>query len=293
MYAYNKERLVSYSGELLKRNIPENGWNWLGEKVAMFSGEKGTHHFFSAFMTAPRFTGKSILTLTTEEERELDEIRGGFRLSGFTADRLARIWLLLHLPEPDKAAYLKTINQLFLSAEMNELVALYSALPVLAFAEDWTVRCTEGIRSNIGIVLEAIMYDNPFPSERLDEPAWNQMVLKAFFTDKKVDRIAGLDQRANKSLAYMLSDYAHERWAAHRTVNPQLWRLVGKFLDERTFPDIQRLFDQGDEREKISAALACSQSEYPQAKALLHKLAHLESAIKTNKLSWEILAGGD
>ncbi|MEJ7741015.1 MAG: EboA domain-containing protein [Chitinophagaceae bacterium] len=286
MYVYNKERLIVLLGDLLKKNIPESGWNWLREKTLMLT----SGHLFTAFMTAPRFTGKSLLTPGKEELKEIHDIRNGFTVSGFTADRLARIWLLLHLPHEDKTAYLKTIHPLFQSAEMNELAALYSALPVLAYPEDWTPRCVEGIRSNIGIVLEAIMYNNPYPSEYLDQPAWNQMVLKAFFTEKKVYLIHALDQRANQALAYMLSDYAHERWAAHRTVNPQLWRLLGKFLDERTFPDIQKLFDLGDEREKLSAALACAQSEYGPAKVLLHKMPHLESAIKDNKLTWEILA---
>ena len=63
---------------------------------------------------------------------------------------------------------------------MNELVALYSALPLLAYPEAWVHRCTEGIRSNIGPVLEAIMIANPYPSENLSEAAWNQVVLKAF-----------------------------------------------------------------------------------------------------------------
>jgi hypothetical protein len=75
------------------------------------------------------------------------------------------------------------------------------------------------------------MYENPYPSKHLDEPAWNQMVLKAFFTEKNVERITGLDERANERLASILVDYAQERQSAHRTVNPQLWRLVEKFVD--------------------------------------------------------------
>ena len=89
---------------------------------------------------------------------------------------------------------------------MNELVALYSALPVLAYPEIWKMRCAEGIRSNIGHVLESIMYNNPYPMQYLDEKAWNQLILKAFFTDKDINLIPGIDKRANAELARTRSD---------------------------------------------------------------------------------------
>jgi len=116
---------------------------------------------------------------------------------------------------------------------MNELVALYSSLPVLAYPEEWKMLCADGIRSNIATVLEAIMLDNPYPAAYLDEAAWNQMVLKAFFTEKDIDRIVGLNQRNNKQLAATLFDYAQERIAADREVNNKLWSLVEKFSQSK------------------------------------------------------------
>ena len=156
-------------------------------------------------------------------------------------DRLCRVWLLLHINSSDKDKYFHTIENLFLAAEMHEQVALYSALPVLAYPQHWRKRCAEGIRSNIGDVLLSIMCHNTYPSEQLDDAAWNQMVLKAFFTEKPVHQIIGLDERANKELSMILSDYAHERWAAHRTVNPLLWRCAGAFIDENLFSDMERV----------------------------------------------------
>jgi hypothetical protein len=130
-------------------------------------------------------------------------------------------------PDPaDKNAYIKKIENLFSAAEMNEGVALYSALPVLAYPEEWRRRCAEGIRSNIGTVLEAILHRNPYPAEWLEEPAWNQLVMKAFFTDKEIGQITGLETRANRNLSGILTDYAKERQAAGRSVNPKLWELA-------------------------------------------------------------------
>ncbi|MDQ2862379.1 MAG: EboA domain-containing protein, partial [Bacteroidota bacterium] len=170
--------------------------------------------------------------------------------------------------------------------EMNELADLYASLPVFAYPEMWVKRCAEGIRSNIGIVLDAIMYDNPYPSKYLDEAAWNQLVLKAFFTDKDANRIIGLDARANKNLASTLIDYAHERWAAGRSVNVQLWRLVGKFIDESNFDNIQKLFTSGDIHSKEAASLSCSRSRYEPAQNLLDSDPELKNDILENKLNW-------
>jgi len=92
--------------------------------------------------------------------------------------------------------------------------------------------------------------------------------LKAFFTEKQVQLIIGLDARANKELAYTLADYAKERWAAGRKVNPMLWRLVGKFIDEKLFNDILIGLTHNDVTEKNAIALAVKESSYQPAKYL-------------------------
>ncbi len=75
-------------------------------------------------------------------------------------------------------------------------------------------------------MLEAIIHRNPYPAVWLDEPAWNQLVMKAFFTDKDIGQITGLERRANKNLAGILNDYARERQAAGRAINPYLWEVA-------------------------------------------------------------------
>jgi hypothetical protein len=134
------------------------------------------------------------------------------------------------------------------------------------------------------------MYDNPYPAENLDQPSWNQMVLKAFFTDKQVHRIIGLDSRANSELAYILSDYAHERWAAHRSVNPQLWRLVAGFMDDRLIEDIKKVLAEGEIGEKKAAFLAIHQSGYEPAKALMKGYPDFRTHLENNTLTWSALA---
>ncbi|SDM51735.1 hypothetical protein SAMN05421813_11454 [Daejeonella rubra] len=286
MFDYDAERFRALINELTRSNVTEETWQWLSEKFLA----PETSAVNSAFAMMPRKTGKLPLNISTELHDELKKIKSGFTLEGWTIDRLGRLCLLLQLDPSDKDKYVKTIENLFLAAEVNELVALYSSLPLFAWAESWKLRCAEGIRSNIGLVLEAIMYNNPYPFIYLDEKAWNQLILKAFFTDKDLNRIAGIDERANAELAATLVDYAHERWAAHRKINPHLWRLTSKFIDENLLNDLKRLFEEGSLRDRQAAALTAYRSDSVSAKKLLNAYPELLKAIENKELNWGSLA---
>lgn len=281
------EDLKNYIEAIIRQQVPVEGWKWLSDKM---QGLDNTSQFNLVFAAIPRKTGKGKVNITGEQAKGLQQLRSGLSLEGWTIDRLARVWLLMHLDASDKEAYTRTVENLFLAADMNEQVALYSALPVLAYPEHWQKRCAEGIRSNIGDVLQAIMCNNPYPAEQLPQAAWNQLVLKAFFTEKPIQQIVGLDRRANEELAHILSDYAHERWAAHRTVNPLLWRCVAPFVDEQIFPDIERIAASENQQEQMAAALVCRESSYPPVKDLMNRNAALQRLAQDEALSWDALA---
>lgn len=280
-HAYQIQQLFN---SILQQNVTPEVWLWLQEK----SGVLNTLNL--TFTRIPGKTGKSIVQLTGKDAASLQSISKEIDIRNWTIDRLARIWLLMNLDASEQEKYVSAIENLFTGSAMQELVALYTALPFLAYPEHWRTRCSEGIRSNIGDVLEAIMCNNPYPSACLTEPAWNQLVLKAFFTDKPVHQITGLDERRNQELANMLRDFAHERWAAKRTVNPQLWRCVGKFIDAAVFPDIEKVFSSGSSLDKEAAALACNDSMYAPAKKILDENVMLKQSIEEGKLSWNMLA---
>ncbi|MDB5005479.1 MAG: hypothetical protein JWQ34_3704 [Mucilaginibacter sp.] len=280
MFNYKVDEIRSILKAIVQANTTRDVLAWLEEKRALNT----------SFVLLPRKTGKAIINITAHQSKQIDTIIPGFSVDGWSIDRLGRAYLLLNLDASDQKEYFRVIEALFLAAEIGELVALYSTLPLLAYPEIWVKRCSEGIRSNIGSVLEAIMYHNPYPAQNLDQSAWNQLVLKAFFTDKDINKIIGIDTRANKELAYIISDYIHERWAAKREVNPNLWRLVGKFIDEKLFEDIKRLFEEGNLVDRKAGALAISQSNYQPAIALLTKYPELVTAIENKNLNWDSLS---
>lgn len=243
MISYDKEELNVAIMDIIQDNISPVSWEWLSSGNHIINNTT----FSTAFVMIPRKTGKAIITVTQRQQELLTSIRPNFTIDCWTADRLSRVWLLTRYNSADKDRYLQLIENLFSTAEMNEQVALYSALPLLPYPKLWVKRCMEGIRSNIGTVLEAIMYNNPYPAENLEEPAWNQMVLKAFFTEKQINRLYSLEKRTNEELARILIDYAMERHSAGRTVDVMLWYLVEKFVDQKRLNDMK----QGNFSKKI------------------------------------------
>ncbi|WP_210419465.1 EboA domain-containing protein [Pedobacter sp. KBS0701] len=269
-------------GAIVKNNINLVAEKWL-EDFILATDQPA--QLAKVFVMLPRKTGKLPIAITDDQQEAL-QAAGFSYIRNWTIDRLARVWLLAGFDQGDKELFFSTINRLFLSAEVNEAVALYSALPFLSHPEIWEKRCAEGIRSNIGSVLEAIMENNPYPAAHLDEAAWNQLVLKAFFTEKNISLIAGLDQRANLQLALTLVDYAKERWAAGREVHPQLWRLVGKFTNAEIFETLKTGLQHYNQIEQRAIALAISESGYQPAKDYISTFPELKLALADGSLNW-------
>ncbi|SHM20133.1 EboA domain-containing protein [Chitinophaga sp. CF418] len=287
-YYYDRNKFDALLYRIIEQSSTEQALNWLEQQKEKLGEPVSTQRFNLTFTAIPRFMGKQAVKSATPYIALSDN--ASFFIQGFTLDKLVRIWWLLQFPAADKDAYIRVIEGLFDAADMNEQAALYAALPVLAWPEAWVFRTTEGIRSNIGPVQEAVMLYNIYPARNLEEPAWNQLVMKAFFTDKPIHLVSGLDERANERLAAILTDYAHERWAAGRRVHPMLWRLVGPFINADNFPDIQRIWHSEVNVEKEAAALACASSTYAPAQHLLEQSATLREEVTSHRLTWDTIA---
>jgi len=274
--------------EIISQNISDEESGWLTQK-----GNAAPIELMTAFVASPRFLPKKIVNVDLEQEKSLNKIVPGFSVNGWSLVRLSRVWLLTQLNDTDKTAFIKNVETLFDTAEMNELVALYSALPILAYPEQWLFRATDAVRSNMGFVFDAIALHNPFPAKYFNELAWNQLVLKTIFNDKPVHFIYGLEERQNENLALILSDFAHERWAAGRSVAPNVWSLVSKFMNESLLSDMKHLFDSRQMQNQEAAALACYDSDYAPAKALLSEYCEFEKSITEGALTWSNLAFTD
>lgn len=290
MYQADISATKAFLRGILEHSISPQSTAWLTQKMEQVGADSSKgKDLYLAFSAAPRFVGKEKLNLTDVDLAQADALRSGFNPSRWTADQAARTLLLLSVPAQDADAFVKQVETLFGTADMGELVALYGSLPLLPYPERFSNRASEGVRTNMGDVYEAVALENPFPADYMDEAPWNQLVLKTLFVGKPLYRIYGLDQRSNRELARMLTDYAHERWAASRPVSPELWRPVSPFINENNIQDIRRLFSQPDEAERKAAALACAQSSFGPARELLNSHSDLKQKVESGELNWDYI----
>jgi hypothetical protein len=238
----------------------------------------------AAFAQARRRMGQARLILDGADREAADRARRGWRPQHLTLEQAARIVLLLEAggDAPD----LQLLRNLISTADVSELLAIYKGLPVYPHANGLVSIATDGLRTSIPEIFAAVAHHNPFPADHLPEAAWNQMVLKALFIDVPLEPIVGLDQRWNANLAQKLCDYVHERWAAKRAVNPQIWRGVGRFAGKAEIGDLAKVLVGEDDIARKAAALALSECPHPAAARLLDDSRELVGAIATGNLTW-------
>jgi len=272
----------------LTRQLGDAQCAWMDEQLAKLrSGRERDLYTFLGLV--PRKLGKADLELSARDLAQADEARSGWDPREWTVDGMARILgLLTFTGDPERFADI--FKQLCRTADVSEAVTLYRGLPLYRWPERLEWQVGEGLRTNMRTVFEAIAHRNPYPKENFSEERWNHMVLKALFIGTTLAPIQGLDQRRNATLARILSDYAHERWAAGRPVAPELWRCLGPFAEGDMVADLERISGSTDSRERRAAALALAASPDGRASALLERLPVEAMMVKSGSLSWDSLA---
>ncbi|GAC1615421.1 MAG: hypothetical protein NVS9B12_15690 [Vulcanimicrobiaceae bacterium] len=274
----------------LQRQLPDAADTWLAERLDAVRSAPSETELDVSFGLAPRKLGKDDLELSAEDRAQAAACRPGWTPGLWSVDQAARVLLLLN-SGGDAAAFAQRLERFFSTADVGEQVALYRGLPLFPGQEQYLVRAQTGTRTNMRAVFEAVAHNNPYPAEQFSEPAWNQMVVKALFIGSTLLPIQQLDRRQNGDLARMLVGYAHERWAAGRTVSPELWRCVGQFADTSVVADLQRALSSADAGERRAAALALADSSLPQSQALLATVPELRDAIESGRLTWDTFKG--
>ncbi|SDZ13055.1 hypothetical protein SAMN05444412_106111 [Rhodonellum ikkaensis] len=281
------EKTKTFLLEILKMNAEPKSLDWLALQKEKIGEDTSYMKFYLAFGMASRYFKKNLMDLSETKIQKAKTLVEGFSPESWDQLQTARSYLLLHFGIADASAWVDAINKLFETADMHEQQSLYAALPLMPFREEMVERAVEGLRTNIASVFDAIALDNPYPSQYMEERAWNQMVLKAVFMQRPLYRIQGADKRANPTLAKILVDFAHERWAAGRKVMPELWRFVGPYLDIQNFGDIEKVIHSSDPLEKNAALLACHQSGFVPANSLLKQFPKVQREIQQGELTWE------
>jgi hypothetical protein len=258
---------------------------WLDGQLTSLTGEARDRDLYLALGLVPRKLGKADLDLSAADLEAAGRVRPGWDPRGWSVDQAARILILLDAGGTG-AVFAQRLTQLCRTADVAEAIAFYRGLPLYPDPERLEAQAAEGTRTNMRAVFEAVAHRSPYPKEQFAENRWNHMVLKALFVGSALHPVQGLDERANPTLARMLCDYAHERWAAGRPVSPELWRCVGPHADAEALADLQRVLASGSAAERKAAALALGACPDPRAKELLAAAPDLATAIERGELSW-------
>ncbi|MBL8305290.1 MAG: EboA domain-containing protein [Rubrivivax sp.] len=285
---------VALLRQWLEARLPADASAWLREAAARLEGGRGDREterdLYRDISLVARRCGKAPLGLSADERAAAQAARTGWDPSAWTVDQAARIVLLLATGAEDER-FAARLDQLCATADVDELVAFYRGLPLYPDASRHRARAAEGVRSNMKVVFEAVAHHSPYAAEQLPEEAWNQMVLKTLFVGSALHPVQGLDARANPALARMLSDYAHERWAARRTISPELWRCIGPFAAGGVLlQDLARVLDTGTPPERAAALLALREAPGDEARALRERHAARARRVAEQGIGWATLS---
>ncbi|WP_349352991.1 EboA domain-containing protein [Flagellimonas sp. MMG031] len=274
-----------YLSDILILNLEKTEFEWLMDAIAQVVDAKSRKDLY---MTYSLSTSK-IKDAPIHDFGEKDfQWRSYLEQQNASTLEMSRILLLLSVLESDEV-FLKPVQQLIQISDKTELETFLKYLVLLPKSEHFKFAAVEALRTNIATVFNAISQHNPYPARYFTNAEWNQMYLKAAFMQQDLKKIPDVDNMANKDLTRIVSDYAHERWAASRDIDPMFWRPVSPFLEGALIEDMERLFQSENEREQKAATLVCFHSDTEAGKKLLktHNT-HLEQ-VEKGELTWKNL----
>ena len=268
--------------ELLEERLNTSEIQWLNQCVEQISSDRDTRQLYLTYsLLANKVDAKDLALRKTE-----DPIQNYLYHQEANCMELSRIYLLAEVLDYDFDIFAPKVAQIIQVADQTEMVTFLKFLILLPKAEYFKTAAVESLRTNITPVFEAIAMNNPYPARYFNEQQWNQMYLKAAFMQLDLANIVDVEKRANNELARIISDYAHERWAASRDIDPMIWRPVSAYMNSSLLKDMERLLNSENPVENRAGALCCYHSENAKAQELLRAYSELQTAIEEHGLDW-------
>ncbi|WP_282113636.1 EboA domain-containing protein [Maribacter stanieri] len=259
---------------------------WLKDKIEKMAGNKSSKDLFMTYsLLNVKFSASKPISF---DDLDNDSSRY-FNAHKANILQVARIYLLSEVLSQDIEFYTPKVANIIQVADTGELETFLKYLVLLPNPEAYKQTAVEALRTNIAIIFDAISLNNPYPAKYFNDQQWNQMYLKAAFMERDLSQIESVDERANEDLTRIISDYAHERWAASRKIDPMFWRPVSKFLNEELLNDMNTLLESEDVIENKSGALCCYYSENDKAIALLNNKPELKHKVADGQINWNTI----
>lgn len=271
---------------LLEGNLDESTNLWIQEKLDKIIESASAKELYLVYsLLANKVDSQKTIIFDTENKVLNDYLE----VQNANALQIARIYLLAKVLEENSMYFQPKVANLIQIADTGELETFLKFLVLLPDAGKYSQVAVEALRTNIATIFHAISLKNPYPSMYFNDQQWNQMYLKAAFMQLDLVDILDVDERANKDLARIISDYAHERWAASRDIDPLFWKPVSNFLKGNLLKDMAHLLESDNNIENKAAGLCCFYSGTSEAKELMKKYPELQKEIIDKKITWHNL----
>lgn len=255
--------------DLLRARASAPAWEWAEKGLKASAAPVNRNNLLGYYSGASRRMGKVALTLTPAEEVRLAQFPQAGSLSHWGADEAYRALLLLsleHLP-PDE--FTDIVGAAYRQGDSREQESWLRALAVLPSSERFLATAIDACRTNILLLFQAIVCENPYPVRYFPELNFNQMILKGLFNGVALDRVEGLAQRLNAELSRMADDYAAEREAAGRAVPVDLWLVQAPHATPEALERTARYLAHKEADHRYWAAVGLGLANTPAAQSLL------------------------
>ncbi|MDX1767917.1 MAG: EboA domain-containing protein [Arenibacter troitsensis] len=270
--------------KILEDNVDKENKQWLLSKIEGIVESESTKDLYLTYSLVPtKIRSEKDLSLVLDDK----ELKAYLEIQHANLQQIGRIYLLYKVLEAKEDFFKAKVANIIEVADKSELETFLKFLVLLPHPENYKVQAVEALRTNISTVFDAIALNNPYPALYFNEQQWNQMYLKAAFMQQNLNEIVQVEKRGNKELARIISDYAHERWAASREIDPCFWRPVSNFMNEKIIKDMKRLFSSDNIAERKAAALCCYHSNSSEAKEILASFTELINGIEKGSITWQ------
>ena len=272
--------------KIVESNVESVAKNWLTDKIASIIQLQSTKDLYLTYsLIATKIAVKNPFDTSTADA----ELNSYIQVQKGNIQQIARMYLLSKVLEADEDFFSSKVANIIQVADTSELEAFLKFLILLPNPEKYKTAAVDALRTNISTVFGAIAYNNPYPGKYFNEQQWNQMYLKTIFIEGDLNAILDIDERANEDLTRIIFDYAHERWAASRDIDPYFWRPVSNFLNEELLSNMKRLLESEDQVENKAAVLCLFNSDQAEAHELLKQYPILLEKVKNKTISWSSL----
>ena len=217
--------------------------------------------FTALISLSSRHIPRQLLTPSASECASAYKILAGWNPQSWNLLETVRVSLVLLHPDLRNDDFSERFSKWFTYADEGELCAYYRAIPLLPNPQRFVWRAAEGCRTNMKSVFMAVTCDSPFPSQCFDDIAWEQLVVKALFSETPLHRVYGLDGRLSTTLAHMVLDYMDERSSAGRDIPLDAWLCLGVYSDVRVDNAIQTALQSSSLKNRCAAILALGRAK--------------------------------